>query len=456
MRHFTLRNFRGLEFYADSVDLDRGSLRKAQNVLCQPRGALSNGVIWRGGPLPGAGAGAFNKRLDYLDTAAANSTPGNYLRSREDFPIDVNISTMSNKGALFMAGDSSHPNRVWIAEAPHKRENVVTGIESAQFSYVDIINVGPSSGVPTVRALSNYGPYIYAHHEYGVTALYDVEGSNDPVTGFRVRQTHTPVPVGLANHACAAGDVWLGYDGQLWDERIESGPPEKYEGQPDPQRVPSYKSTGGYEHLLADGWQDTAVAEWLPKPGYYVFFVDLASGDRGMFLYDRPNLTLTGPHTCGPVADVVNPLGTEYLFVRFSDDSLGYADLAELREKELTQFQLPVDAPAIMGRDSYQSEVEFNWEDLGNPNTHKSFDEVQLNFQYGSQGRVAIELENERGQVSGSRHNWQDFSLNQERAKFFVNLNGRRYKLRLYFDNFNGMAWVLRDLSVGFTPGVEL
>lgn len=456
MRHFTLKNFRGIEVYADATDLDRGSLRSSKNVAAAPRGALCNGVVWRSTALPGAGVSAFNKRLDYLDVATANGTPGNYLRSREDFPIDVNISVMSNKGALFMAGDADQPQRVWIAEPAHKRESVVTGIDSAVMSYVDIINVGPTDSTPTIRALSVYGPYIYAHHEYGITALYDVEAGQDPTTGFRVRQSHTPVPVGLPNHNCAFGDVWLGYDGQLWNERVEAGPPEKFEGQKQPERVPSYKSTGGFEHLLADGWQSDAFSEWVPQLNLYVFFAPLKTGDMGMFLYDRAALTLSGPFNVPGAAGCVNPLGTSLMYVRFSNDTYAWADFGEFRERDLTVYDTAVPPPGTFVSSVFESMVEFNWEDLGDTNTHKSFEELQLNFQHGSYGQVAVELENERGQISGSRSAFRDFSPARERIKFFVNLNGRRVRFRLYFNNTHGRPWVLRDMAIGYTPGVEL
>lgn len=454
MRHHKIHNFRGIERFADVTNLDRGSLSKAVNAATLPRGAISSGPIWRNvSGLPNY-LDAFKRNLDWVPGASIDCVD-TYDRARIGFP-HTTMQVLSHKGALFMAGDPDAPSRVWIAEPGNKREKIMDGLESAILSHVDILNKGHYPHDLVIRALSVYGAYILVHHDYGITALHDIDNGQDPVTGYRVRQSHTPADVGAANHNCTGGDIYLGYDGQIYTDFLEAAPPNKYETRDD--RSPSYKSAGGYEHLLASGWQADAYAQWVPSLGLLVCFIKLAAtDDYGYFLFHRPTLTLSGPFSATNFARCGIIQGTDTLVVKLADDSYTYTDLGDLRDRDLDPDQVEVSPPAGgMVTSLTDAEIEFNWEDLSEPNLHKTVDELQVNFQYGSQGSVAMQIENERGVISGNKNVYQSFDSTKERIKFFTNINGRRFRLTLYIRSSNGQPWVLRDISIGFIPGLEL
>jgi hypothetical protein len=456
MRHYPINNFRGIERFADVANLDRGSLSQAVNSATLPRGAISSGPIWRNVSGLSNYQDAFKKHLDWVQSAFLDAVE-EYDRARVGFP-HTQYHVLSNKGALFMAGNPENHNRVYIAEPANKRENIMDGLDSSIMSYVDILNVGDRPYTPRINALSVYGSYILAHHDYGITALLDVDTRNDPVTGYRVPQLHTPASVGAANHACAWGDVYLGTDGQVYQDYIEASPPDKHEQRA--ERSPSYKSAGGYEHLLASGWQTTAFSQWVSSLGLFVFFVKLAAtNDFGYFFFHRPTLTLSGPFDATGAAEVGLIQGTDIMVVRNSSDVYAYTDLGEFHDKDITPPTSPVTPPNGLTPATITGVFETNWEDLGDNNVHKTIEELQLNFKYGSAGNVSIEVENEEGLISGSAVNWQSIEatgLGKERIKAFLNLYGRRFKIRVHTQTTHGRPWFLHDMSVGFTPGVEL
>lgn len=101
--------------------------------------------------------------------------------------------------------------------------------------------------------------------------------------------------------------------------------------------------------------------------------------------------------------------------------------------------------------------IETPMEDLGDPESWKDLLEVQLNFQPGSQGLYWLEVENELGRRSGTTGKApKDITLSSNHKtgpKTFVNLQGRRFKVRVFIitDNYN--PWVLRDISLGWLLG---
>jgi len=419
MRHHKITNFRGIESYADATNLDRGSLEASAGALSLPRGTLSSGVLWKPASAFPNYAQAFEDPLAYVDGATIDCSLTEYLRSRVGFP-HTQFYVMSNKGALFMAGDPTEPQRVWIAEPANKRESIISGLDSSVLSYVDILNMGHYPEDPVIRALSVYGPYIYVHHNYGITALYDVDVAQDPVTGFRVPQNSTAAPSSAANYRCADGDVFVGYDAQIYQDMREIGPPHKQESRE--KGAVGYKATGGFEHLLATGWQSTAMGVWLPTEGLYLLFAKLAeTSNYGYFVFHRPTLTLTGPFKLkSGLQDVGNVQESGVVVLKFLDgETTTYyaADFGELHERRLPDIAEVAFAdssstslvPLVATGTSIQksiSDIVLNWDDLGDPNVHKSFEEVQLNFAQGSVGRVAVMVENERGQTSGSLSRW--------------------------------------------------
>lgn len=101
--------------------------------------------------------------------------------------------------------------------------------------------------------------------------------------------------------------------------------------------------------------------------------------------------------------------------------------------------------------------LETAMEDFGDPNTWKDFLEVQINFQPGSVGFVWVEAENEFGQRSGTTRRAPK-PINTTRGngpKFFLNLKGRRIKIRVWILTDNHFPWVQPDISVGWLVGVE-
>lgn len=108
--------------------------------------------------------------------------------------------------------------------------------------------------------------------------------------------------------------------------------------------------------------------------------------------------------------------------------------------------------------DSYISFIETPMEDFGDPNTWKDFLEVQLNFQPESVGSFWVEAENEYGLRSGTAARAPKALTTtnlKNGAKTFLNLKGRRVKIRLWVITNNFTPWVLRDISVGWLPGKE-
>lgn len=458
MRNFPITRLRGIETYADTLALDRGGLWRAKGAVPYPRDALSSPFVWRDIvelPEEHDPNEALSNWLVYREDAEAPPAPGTYAFSREDFPA-FEFAALSNSGALFLSGDETHPQRVWVAESPNKRESVLTGIDSAILSYVDILHAGPlnpSTNPIVVRALSNYQDYILVHHNHGVTVLYDVQAGQDPVTGFRVRQSNTPLVSGAVNQDSCLGRMFIGWDGQLWADMAAAGPPEKFEQRQ--ENVPAYKSTGGYEHLLHEDWRETAFSVWVPTMGAFLPFFRLKeSGQTGFFMFNRPALTLTGPVRADGVVKAGNIHGTDIIVAELVDETLVWADLGQLREQEDRAQGEIITLPTEFGADPLaDTQITLNWQDFGHGDAHKIVEEVHLNFQHGSRGMAAVEVENESGRISGSRSALQEIKTDRERLKFFRNINGRRFRVHIFIEGTHGKEWTLRSVSVGYNIG---
>ena len=118
-------------------------------------------------------------------------------------------------------------------------------------------------------------------------------------------------------------------------------------------------------------------------------------------------------------------------------------------------------APGITPQDdaiyfptSNLSVIETSFEDLGGPHIVKQIHEINLTFQGGSYGHVWVFAQSESSSSFKGRSRGTLF--NKEQVKTFVNLRGRRVRVRVYIASHIDYDWVLTDMSIGFLAGKTL
>tara|TARA_Y100000593_G_scaffold76223_1_gene140789 strand:+ start:1884 stop:3689 length:1806 start_codon:yes stop_codon:yes gene_type:complete len=117
-----------------------------------------------------------------------------------------------------------------------------------------------------------------------------------------------------------------------------------------------------------------------------------------------------------------------------------------------TPFADRNDAAAEITGTSYENSIlsvaETAFEDFGQPESTKHFMEMVLKFDKGSVGYLGAFVETEDGNTDGS---WVGSVEGKDTHKIFINVRGRKLRVRLYAATDVAARWILNDISVGFT-----
>jgi hypothetical protein len=95
------------------------------------------------------------------------------------------------------------------------------------------------------------------------------------------------------------------------------------------------------------------------------------------------------------------------------------------------------------------SVAETVFDDLNRPEVTKQFLEVILTFAPGSVGHVGLFVETDEGKYDGR---WHGNIEGTDSLKAFVNVRGRKIRLRLYVVAEPGATWTVNDVTVGYLP----
>ena len=91
--------------------------------------------------------------------------------------------------------------------------------------------------------------------------------------------------------------------------------------------------------------------------------------------------------------------------------------------------------------------IETAFEDFQKPEATKHFMELVLKFDGGSVGHMGVFVETEDGLVDGS---WLGNIELKDSHKLFVNIRGRKLRVRVYVAAELDTRWVLNDITVGY------
>ena len=99
-------------------------------------------------------------------------------------------------------------------------------------------------------------------------------------------------------------------------------------------------------------------------------------------------------------------------------------------------------------RDSYLSIAETNWMHLGDEHNEKQVHRLDFSFHKNSTGHLWAYVESDEGKVKG-----QYKGLLGEHEKVFVNIRGRRFRVRMFVVGHSSYPWALREIGVGHLYG---
>ena len=98
---------------------------------------------------------------------------------------------------------------------------------------------------------------------------------------------------------------------------------------------------------------------------------------------------------------------------------------------------------------SILSVAETAFEDFGQPESTKHFMEMVLKFDKGSVGFMGAFVETEDGNTDGA---WLGSIEGKDTHKVFINVRGRKLRVRVYVATDIAARWILNDVSAGFNP----
>lgn len=402
---------------------------------------------------------------------------------------------------IYAAGNPDDPLRVYVSEPTNTEDPFKEGIYSTQMSKVDIL----ATNATKITALSTYQNYVVVHTDAGVVLLFSAE-TQQASTGFRVEQTTAAANSGAISPNCVAGSAiiqpyYLGVDGQVYKDSSARRGPENKPSFSDVEQVTA-KAKGLWDKSV-DRDIEGSFSAYETFSGVYNFYMpaqesEEASGGKfqGFYYSDIQN-ALTGPCLYPRLTSVTSVGDTSLLLGVSEDNKLMSCDLEQMKEsREMSPplndpWSTPVTTPpSVMsvshspltesfnsnGRtyktpmsdsepgdtlqtdpsyypNSYLSVIETAYEDLGGPHMVKQLHEIGLTFQGGSFGHVWVYAQGEGSLVKGRA---RGSILGKEQIKTFVNLRGRRFRIRIYIVTHPDHDWVLTDLSLGFLEGRTL
>ncbi len=416
------------------------------------------------------------------------------------FP-NCSMFVLGLRKCIYAAGNPDYPLRVYVSEPTNTEDPFKEGIYSTQMSKVDIL----ATNATKITALSTYQNYVVVHTDAGVVLLFAAE-TQQASTGFRVEQTTAAANSGAISPNCVAGSAiiqpyYLGVDGQVYKDSSARRGPENKPSFSDVEQVTA-KAKGLWDKTIDREIEDSFSA-YETFSGTYNFYMPAQESEeadggkyQGFFYADSQN-ALTGPCLYPRLTSVTSVGDTSLLLGVSENNQLLSCDLEQLKEsRDLTPpvnepwaspqttppsgvsvahspltesfnscgrtYKTPmadsapgstVQTDAKYYPNSYLSVIETAYEDLGGPHSVKQLHEIGLTFQGGSFGHVWVYAQGEGSLVKGRA---RGSILGKEQVKTFVNLRGRRFRIRIYIVTHIDHDWVLTDLSLGFLGGKTL
>lgn len=402
---------------------------------------------------------------------------------------------------IYAAGNPEYPLRVYVSEPTNTEDPFKEGIYSTQMSKVDVL----ATNATKITALSTYQNYVVVHTDAGVVLLFSAE-TQQASTGFRVEQTTAAANSGAISPNCVAGSAiiqpyYLGVDGQVYKDSSARRGPENKPSFTDVEQVTA-KAKGLWDKSV-DRNIENSFSAYETFSGVYNFYMPSQESEesnggkfQGFYYSDIQN-TLAGPVLYPRLTSVTSVSDTSLLLGVSENNKLMSCDMEQMKEaREITPpsndpwatplttdpgtdcvsfspstgsfnssgrtYSSPmsdsapgktVQTDAIYFPDSYLSVIETSYEDLGGPHLVKQIHEIGVTFQGGSFGHVWVYAQGEGSLVKGRLRGTM---LNKEQIKTFMNLRGRRVRVRIYIATHVDYDWVLTDLSIGFLEGKTL
>ena len=430
--------------------------------------------------------------LDADDTAVADY----YKMESSVFPKCTSFVVGMNK-AIFAAGDSDNPLRVYVSEPATSEDPTREGVYSKDYlSKIDILCTNASK----ITALSTYQNYIVVHTDAGVVLLYSTQPSTQSIPGFRAEQVAGAANSGAINPNVVSGSAmiqpyYLGCAGQIWkDESARRGPDHK-PTYSDTAQV-SWKAKGAWDKLVAADIS-TAFSAYEPSTGFYT--VGLPTQEAGSsnariatYMWHDMRASLSGPfilprRTClTHVPDSSKMVAVDQNHKVWTTDFEDMRDGSEFSsvstptnwdsgsdpsgdrvavKKATPSFDYygrtiatsmgdpaigPTGSPDAYYPDSYLSVIETAYEDFGSQSNVKQWHEIILSFRKNSWGNLWVYAQSEDGKISGQ---YKGSIYGKEKIKTFINLRGRRMKFRIIMVTHKDHPWMITEAAVGYLEG---
>lgn len=442
--------------------------------------------------------------LSILGPAAA---PGDiYDNSKVRIPPCTSFA-MSGTKSIFSAGNAAQPLRVWITHPPSASYPFNEGIYSLDQSFIDLAFCGATK----ITALSAFQDYITAHTDGKPVNMFGVDQTSD---GWKCVQTpgvanaSAPCPAAVGD-AYGLASFYFGSDGEVYkDEAIRAGPYSKQVARE--QEIATAMGSGEWNRDMTKpvaAGRCSVVYDRRTSLLWLFAELSLVSTRMGLWCYNERNRSVSGPirYPNALVSTVVRTPAEKCLAaVITASGEMLYSDLSSVGETqeflqesmsaplgaaygELTVAPTPTPGmpyvaatadcstfaevlgasqltaasvwdPMTVGgsyaftrfwKDAYLARIETGYLDFGQPSLLKNYHQLQLTFQKHTRAYVAVCLETE----GRSAVKWKGLVFARESWSLPFTLAGRRVRVRLVVVFFNGARGLLRDITIGWTPG---
>jgi hypothetical protein len=413
---------------------------------------------------------------------------------------------VNSEGVLFASGNPASPKRVWVTDRPDlTTPGLVERVRSLQFSFVDI----QQSSSTKVTALSSVRDYVLVHTDDRPVVLYGF--GTDAEGGWRCRQTATEFASSAPNQNCvrdSSGDysIFLGRDGEVYRDEA-TAPAAPNEAPARKTQILTDRGRGVWNRLMDLGASSRFSVVAIDGTDLVYVFAPILNMGEALYVLNTSALSYSGPFSVNG-RSACELAGT----VTFAEDS---GDILSLVSSDLADADLPAPTPAELAatapsqtelqpsdwwmgnvrvdtssfhfidrkpfvgrvtvpgaftdpvasqdagvldstpgwyRDARLGFIELPYQDFGDPAGIKDFLEVQLTFAPNSVAYLGVAVQTDMG----TRRVWKGQVHGKENHKVFLNVKGRRLRLRVYLVTFARHPCVLRDVSVGWLPGVAL
>jgi len=418
----------------------------------------------------------------------------------ENIPFpNCSIFVMGLRKCIYAAGNPDTPLTIYVSEPLSAEDPFKEGIYSSQMSKVEILGTNATK----INALSTYQDYVVVHTDSGVVLLYSVETTQSSA-GFRVEQVSAATNSGAINQNCVAGSAiiqpyYVGVDGEVYKDSSARRGPDNKPAYSDVEQVTA-KAKGLWNKAVPDDYRG-AFSTYDTFSGLYNFYMpasersEMSGGDFQGYYYSDQQQAIVGPVLHPRMTAVTSVADTSLLLGVSSSNQLMSCDTEQLKESRIIEGPtfdpwtgvdgttpnstsiVEVDSNAGVfnygGRtyastmadsavgdtvlqnatyypDAYLSVVELAYEDMQGVHVPNQIHEIVTTFQGKSYGHLWVYAENEDGQVKGG---FKGSLFQKTQHKSFINLRGRRIRVRLFIVSHTDFPWVLTDLTLGFLAG---